>query len=96
MRVVDLDGNTRLAAKTVAGALGFLVTTGAAFVFWLTTMHSDIASAKAELRVLRADLLDNASGDVKRQFDYINVLHRIDTRLARMEERMGIQPAKEN
>lgn len=87
----SIDENTKIPMRLVWA----LVVTVGSGAFWITSMYINIASAQADVKQLRNDIIDNVTEDTKRDQRYIEVLHRIDKRLERIEDHMGIHPRGE-
>lgn len=85
---MTIDENTKLPVR----ATWAVITVVAAGAFWFTSIYFSVATAQADIRQIRQDLNDNSKADSDRDRAYVEVLHRIDKRLSRIEERMNIPP----
>ncbi len=91
---VDITEHTRVPIKIVAFVLGLLATLLPG-TFWLSAvianLTTDMANAKVEIKDIRISILKQAQVESERHETYINTVHQIDLKLARMENR-GVKP----
>lgn len=79
MKVVEINETTRLPLGWVVSIVGGLIGGVVGGVFWLTVLYTDVAYAKRDLASLE-DKVDQK----------LELLNRIDKRMARMEVKLGI------